>query len=732
MFNRLRWIATSYVTCPMTLTCLAVSAVLTVFAVLATPRFGQNNVAPPFPRPLPAICSAADLEQARSRHQQAQVKGIDLQQLYFSAATRPELVDHDVRAANLYELLDELPNLEWVNVGTLAVIQNFPAVQDRLKKLAQLEYLSLDLAVAQHVMTGDLAWLKSLPKLRWLELTKVNDEPNLAGLAELPALETLALTNVGPITGRQLAQIARLPHLKTLILAPLRHPVGTVLPGGERAALPADYEVLRSTPNLQTIYFGQWRFSEEGNPAAPIQAALPELSVYPATVLTRSDAMPLTVSFICAFLAWALANQLAVEFRGAPSRLLPQFGWSHAVAAAVWLAAVVAVTCCLLVQIGLSLPIGLALATTLTLALVAAGTLALLSVGRTQTPGTAVPWMVFFSGLLFPFLIWMSSRPWWFELYPGATLLTCALVTVGLAGQLVRRLRPQVEVTPDVTRPGSSVLLPSSGWRGRLWDPSRVLRKTEQQIEALSGRQGSWTWWRRIRRWQIGNGSARLRMVSQIFVASFLAAVILLTRQWRDAQQSILGEIDLPNLMAFAFVVVLMQTVLLGTWKERARSLPLESLRPVWNRDFRLELATALALDIAPIALVFAAGEAVAWNLDEQYRINWLGLPGSFFIFLALGFSVVLAGMSISIVVRRGWLALGIVLVATFFCIVAVPGAAVLQLHVLGQLPDSPPPPAALLKQAIEMQLWIPILVATLLTLFAAWRWREMELTNLG
>ena len=55
------------------------------------------------------------------------------------------------------------------------------------------------------------------------------------------------------------------------------------------------------------------------------------------------------------------------------------------------------------------------------------------------------------------------------------------------------------------------------------------------------------------------------------------------------------------------------------------------------------EMATAMAIDLTPPALVFAAAEALAWNLQAGPRINWSAVPVSFLTLLLFGFSLLLS-----------------------------------------------------------------------------------------
>jgi hypothetical protein len=724
MFNRLNWIATSYLTCPATLALLAVSVVLTIFAELSAPRFGGFNLAPTPPHARPAIYTVAELKEARRLNQQAEIKGIDLQQLFFSFGTTQGDGSSDPQQYKLCELLDEFPNLEWVDASLVSTLQDFPALQARLAKLKRLEYLNIDLTTA----TGDLSWLKGLPKLRRLDVTRTGGEPNLAGLAELPALETLALTNVAPITKSMLAEIAPLPHLKTLILAPLHHPSGTILPPGAQPASTADFAVLRSAPNLQAIYFGQWHFGEESNPAEAMQAVLPAMVVRPASVQHRCDLLPMLASFICSLLAGALAYQLAIQFQGATGRLLPGFALPHALIATIWWIGAVATTTWLLAQIGFSAIIALALAAAVTTGLVAAGTVVVLSIFRTQPTNSFVPFAAPGGSLMLPFLI--VSRPWWFEVYRGATLWSCGLATVGLALWLVYRLRPQVEMVPDLLRSQrffSRRQLPP--WRERLLG----LRAADWAMDVQSTAPRPTTWWQRIARWRLGNANRRSGTMALLTPVCWILGWTATWAVLRNTQTMQLG-FGPSRCLALGSLLVLWQGCALagGTWWSRARTFSVEALRPSWDRDFRRELAAALALDVAPAALIFAAGASLAWSLETQNPIDWSGLPVNFLIFLAFGYSAALAPVALCVVVRRAWLAILVALGVAVFCCFAVPYAATWQLDAVGQLRPNSAPTLAMFLPAVRSQLWIPILLASLLVLFSAWRWRTMELADSG
>jgi hypothetical protein len=160
-------------------------------------------------------------------------------------------------------------------------------------------------------------------------------------------------------------------------------------------------------------------------------------------------------------------------------------------------------------------------------------------------------------------------------------------------------------------------------------------------------------------------------------------------------------------------------------WLRRARSLPTESLRPIWNHDFRRELAAALALDSAPFPVVFAGLMALAANVNDQHQIDWAGLATSFLILLALALAGTASAMLL-IVARRRWLA------ACLIAGVGIAGFVAINMSAMVPGQGGGPDQYRMTWQGLQSQLWIPTLLAALLAAFAAWRWRTMELADLG
>ena len=312
---------------------------------------------------------------------------------------------------------------------------------------------------------------------------------DLSELAKLPHLETLRLMNVPGPSEKLLARVAAIPHLHSLVIVPDAQSQQFA------AAKAASYGVLRDAPELRTFYFGELAIRPAAKSGhcdwggASRSGRLSGLCLLPR----RSKAGPCRPdpgAVPCA----ALGYQLATQFHGPSSRVLPGFVPAQAiVATGVWLA-IAALSAWMLRGLGYSSGVAIALAAALTSSLVAAVAGALLNVFRTQPAGGLVSmfatlWCIFLPGLAL-------LQPWWFEIYRGTTLGGSLLLTAGCAGWLVRRLRPGREMAAEIARSkGAAWQMPTTGWRARFLQ--RFWQRGERRIEALRPATTDRTGWQR-------------------------------------------------------------------------------------------------------------------------------------------------------------------------------------------------------------------------------------------
>ena len=217
---------------------VALAVVLGFFAVWGEPRLARNDVAPTFPCPTPAIRTVQDLDRVRQLHLQADVRGIDLLQLFLATRNTAQPETDEQVSHRMFSLLAEFPNLRWLNVGILISLQDFAAVQASLENLQQLEYLRLG-----YCRGRSRSFPSAIAPQAALAGTDESGSParsrrpghfTCPGYVELSGRSARYRSPAGRDRGD--------PGLKTLVIVPISHPPGTGQPPQPR------FDILRSAP----------------------------------------------------------------------------------------------------------------------------------------------------------------------------------------------------------------------------------------------------------------------------------------------------------------------------------------------------------------------------------------------------------------------------------------------------------------------------------------------------
>ena len=305
-----------------------------------------------------------------------------------------------------------------------------------------------------------------------------------------------------------------------------------------------------------------------------VQAALPGMHVLPAFVLTRCDPAAQLGGIFCALLAGALSYQLAVQFRGSTSRLTPGFGPPQGDVAAIWCGITVLVTAWFLTRNGFSAMFTLALATAVTTAVIAVGTLALQSAFRKTPINNPVAVLAPLTSLMVPTLL--LPRPWWFEIYGGATLAGCGSHR---RHRRVARLAAALGAreTPDVAKLQGNFAVPGPlggvGCRlGRAAVPSTASKPCRRLRPIGPGQPAC------------GGGSSATSPVDWDRLVLHADRVGVHRRWYLVASQRSWRANALPWQFALIYFSALLPiqevAMALGDWSGRIRSVPLESTAP--------------------------------------------------------------------------------------------------------------------------------------------------------
>jgi len=169
--------------------------------------------------------------------------------------------------------LAEFPNLKGLKVDHLYLTQND---LDAIGQCTKLERLSLSgvqiLEDSPRRLSGDdLQKLQSLTNLKELDLGQSNFVGGLRSLTGLPHLQKLYLGSFEHLNDQSVAELKVLPHLETLVLAPI---YGT---NPNKAVTDRGLASLQELPRLRTLYVGwhgKWTI-----PVEKLEVLLPEVEI---------------------------------------------------------------------------------------------------------------------------------------------------------------------------------------------------------------------------------------------------------------------------------------------------------------------------------------------------------------------------------------------------------------------------------------------------------------------
>lgn len=245
---------------------------------------------PHFELPRQAIREYDDLQRSRDEGRQAEVE-------YLSIAWMPEFVESQVqpdsdgnvelkevsadwvpgRSSNSSRLgfLEEFSNLKGLDVSHMYLTHNdldIIATCDKLERLSLSGVQVLE-RKARRLAADDLKRFQRLMSLQVLDLSQANFGGGLKHLGYLPALHTMYFSSFEHLNDQTVAELRVLPHLETLVLAPVYadNPKTCVTEKG--------LEGLRDLPKLRTLYVGyhgKWTL-----PVDKLRELLPDVNVVP-------------------------------------------------------------------------------------------------------------------------------------------------------------------------------------------------------------------------------------------------------------------------------------------------------------------------------------------------------------------------------------------------------------------------------------------------------------------
>jgi len=224
--------------------------------------------------PPSAVKEFAELQDIRKAGKQAEVQYLELGWMteFLKRTTPPDA--NDKPALSLL-FLKEFKNLKGLNVNYLTL------TEDELQEIGQCHLLTelslsgieiVEPSGKKHRLQGsELRYLNGLTNLEVLDLSQSEFSGGLQDLAGLPRLHTLILSSFEHLNDASVAQLKELPHLRTLILAPV------YMNGSKITITDAGLASLKELPSLQTLYVGyhgKWSM-----PIDKLRALLPAVAV---------------------------------------------------------------------------------------------------------------------------------------------------------------------------------------------------------------------------------------------------------------------------------------------------------------------------------------------------------------------------------------------------------------------------------------------------------------------
>jgi hypothetical protein len=714
MLRRIGWILASYFTRPLVVVLIAFGLLLGGSISLVKPRPVWQSNYPGMPRPELAIDSVDSLKEVRREGRQAEVDSINLNYLWaeMHRNRREKGLPADPPGDAFFRVVDEFPNLRSVQL----TFYGNRAGSEQVLRLPKLEYLTVDGVVFGKKI--DVGWLAQARKLKYLEFSFVQPIEGLDALATLPSLETVVFSNRTEVGDDVLGEAARLPHLKTLVLA-LAESVGPYEPLTE-----AGFAALADSKSLRTLYVGSFVREEQTALLAIARRGAPKLNVEPSHSESPTP-FSLFGLYPAGMLAAAVGIALSCWFRGPMSRLAPRFAAAHAgVAAAMLLAIVLAATWRLAALDNDPLASLVAIcAVVSTTCMTASGGVVEAQMVQRERGRKWLSWtkqLVFF--FLLGSLIWPTASagilrgevPWMLAAYGFVAVLSIVLMVVSLRGLV----DAPAALGPQTRTRGQWQL----GWQGQ-YRPSWMIADSHggHKIEQLANASGPWSFWKRVERWRAGNPPFRKERLMIVALCGVLPVMWLFMRAFggqRLGFEALRGQSALMGGMLLFGVSVQVA----GIWRTRMLALPLESLRPGERRVWQNEMAAALIVDLAPAILLTAAFEAVALNLGGNWNVAWARVPGDLAWIAACMLPMAVGLAAAMAVVKRDWLAVTLVFATFIGTASAIAGLTVLAadnpLHLLriGGI------------RSVLGQLWVPAAVGMVLAAIMYRRWRTLEI----
>ncbi len=225
---------------------------------VSTPTFELPNI---------AVSDYAQLQAIRKAGKQSKVKYLSLglmlelteEQLSFKANSPilPQAVPEEPKQAlswdsNRLAFLSEFTNLSGLDLKGIFLTQRD---LESIAKCQSLKQLSLNgVQIVDRELRcfngGDLEKFAGLSRLESLDLSRSNFAGGLQHLASLTQLHTIFLSSFEHLNDAAIAELAVLPHLETLVLAP------DLLTTQQATVTDAGLKSLQQLPALKTLYIG--------------------------------------------------------------------------------------------------------------------------------------------------------------------------------------------------------------------------------------------------------------------------------------------------------------------------------------------------------------------------------------------------------------------------------------------------------------------------------------------
>lgn len=659
--NQIRWVLFSYVGRPIVLGLVA----LGIFFGLIVYLNGQRPAwyAPTyeqFPWGTVRVSSQESLNTVRARQQQALVDAIDLRALWLEIAPRainPQTGKRDWIQAlpdeEFYVVLTEFPNLRivlWDLYPGLAGIQE-------ISELQRLEYLSINFVTSDAELSSLADHLRRLPHLRQLEIGHSGVPlADIAALSSLDSLESLIFTSRFSVNDDTLAEIARLPDLRELVLAfhrssPAHEPITS-----------AGFAALARSPSLRQVYVGGYLPEDQTTLYELAAQSLGGKMVKPAVVARQRSSLVLTL-FPLLFWAAAVGLQLSIQFIGSKRRVMPRFVLLHAIVGTALMLVLIGISSWLWIRGGASIAAALLLPSAYLLTVMAL-TCKIGLFGQAPESKSALSVavvaglfsLIIASGVAFPryssLIETLARHPEPIALFPFAFI---SLIAVGLTVQNLRAesVTSHTEGSRPTTLEGILLDRNAKVRDGRF---AFHLRTRERNIESLHRRPfQDETWWQRLRHWRMGNPpSSPIFAIAMLVVlwCTVYAAILLVPMKSRP--------LGIP-LGMYAFVFAAAQVFATNTaqigmhWRLRCRVLSIESLHPIRRDDLLTQLIQTVAFELVVPSAILAV--AITFVLMPAASLA----PALSFLNFVPGFltsyCLALGLVAVVVVVRQTWFA---------------------------------------------------------------------------